>query len=291
MADQLPTGDRFGRLDQYRWNYSSRDGEDGIVKYLIDSFTVKPCCVEVGASDGKTQSNTLYLREKRGWEALLIEPPGASFEKLKTIKEDKTHIVCGFIEHEGDHSLDTFCGKFFSEIGVLSLDIDGNELEIFQNMKMRPSIVVIEYNRSFPCFIDYQDPPSRKFFRHSAKAVERVARGKGYRPVAVTKDNVVLLDEKLIVAGKESLVPNLPVEALFDFKKDSKLRYNGLLIGCKQYTTRYVFTKKPNFMMRLINIALTAHALYKQLYNRKRHLQFSIPEDVCLKIENSGLYL
>lgn len=284
--------DLFNRLDAYRTNYASRDGEDGLVKYLVETFDVPSTCLEVGASDGKTQSNTLYLREKLQWEALLIEPPGKSFDKLKELKEKNSHIHCGFIESAGENSLDSISKKYFAKIGVLSLDIDGNELEIFQKMETRPSIVVIEYNRYFPPHVDYNDPSGTTFFRHSAKAVERVGRTKQYRPVAVTKDNVILLDEALIVPGKENAVPNLPVEALFDYKNDrSKLRLGGLLVGSKQYTTRYLHTEKPTFLTKLANITLTFLALYKQACRRKTHLRFSIPENVARQIKEAGLFV
>lgn len=42
--------------------------------------------VEMGANDGVTQSNTLYLEQRLHWAGLLIKPIKHNFEKLKKIE-------------------------------------------------------------------------------------------------------------------------------------------------------------------------------------------------------------
>ncbi len=57
-----------------------------MLKYLnyCDGFYV-----EMGANDGVTQSNTLYLERKLNWSGLLIEPIKHNYEKLKMNRSSK----------------------------------------------------------------------------------------------------------------------------------------------------------------------------------------------------------
>ena len=50
--------------------------------------------VELGANDGKTQSNTLYFETYRNWKGVLIEPTPSSFLKCLTNRNSKTQVFC-----------------------------------------------------------------------------------------------------------------------------------------------------------------------------------------------------
>ena len=66
-------------------SYYSQHGED---KYIESLFPEKEgVCIEVGAYDGITLSNTLHF-EQKGWTALCIEPIPSAFDKCKTIRKN-----------------------------------------------------------------------------------------------------------------------------------------------------------------------------------------------------------
>ena len=67
-------------------SYTSQHGEDKIIESLFPK-DYKGVCVEVGAYDGKRDSNTYYF-EKNGWRALCIEPIPEQFEKCKKIRKE-----------------------------------------------------------------------------------------------------------------------------------------------------------------------------------------------------------
>ncbi len=50
--------------------------------------------VELGANDGKTQSNTLYYEKHRGWRGVLIEPIPQNFLKCRKNRSPENYIVC-----------------------------------------------------------------------------------------------------------------------------------------------------------------------------------------------------
>lgn len=283
-----PSLDENSRLNKFRGNFASKDGEDGILSYLLKHFKVNKTCLEVGAWDGVEGSNTLYLRKLHSFSSILIETDEALYSKLELLADNKTFTYKKYISAKGQDAIDYFVNKHFKNLGVLSLDIDSNDLEIFENLTHNPTIVIIEYNRKFPPHIDYQDPPNMVYFRHSAKAVERVAIKKGYRVVASSADNLILLNKDVINKKNERLIPNLSVEKILDTPKKNKLG----LIPCKQWTYRYLTMKKHNIIFKGFFIFIF---LFKFLQNIKRGIRyqksFILPKAVISKIKERGLFI
>jgi hypothetical protein len=70
-------------LNQFKSNYYSQNGEDGILEYLssVIPFSNPPFVVEFGAWDGKLHSNT-YRFIELGAHGLFIESDQEKFLKL-----------------------------------------------------------------------------------------------------------------------------------------------------------------------------------------------------------------
>jgi fibrillarin-like rRNA methylase len=81
-------------LLQYRNNLYSQNGEDGIIRELINRLQIKePNWVcEFGAWDGKHLSNTFALVE-RGWNAVYIEGDPEKFSDLLVTANKCKNIV------------------------------------------------------------------------------------------------------------------------------------------------------------------------------------------------------
>jgi FkbM family methyltransferase len=67
-------------------SYYSQHGEDRFIESLFPNLN-NGVCIEVGAYDGISLSNTLHFEEK-GWRSLCIEPIPSSFEKCKNIRKE-----------------------------------------------------------------------------------------------------------------------------------------------------------------------------------------------------------
>ena len=271
-------------------SYTSRDHEDLILEYLIKHLDIAKTCVEVGASDGVADSNTLRLRQHHGFKALLIEPPGDHYDRLIQLADEQHIIECCYISHVGDTSLDHLCSKYFQQIGVLSLDIDANELEIFEHMQMRPQIIIIEYNNQFPPHIDYQDPPDCMCFRHSAKAVARIGALKNYSTFYITPNNVILIDNALKADARGEIFHEKPVEVLSPYHTTRAKKYFGLVMTCKQFTNRHIFFQKPHWLVRLYGKCLDLLAVIRALKKGKNHLSYRLDERVKARMQQAGLY-
>ncbi len=248
MTTPARAADPWKRLDAYRANTTSQCGEDGLIAHLLTLFPDTPkTCLEVGAGNGISLSNTNTLWSKLGWKALLIEADDKRFAGLKenTTGDAGAVIEKAMIAPRGENSLDAIARRnaFPREIGIMSLDIDSNDLEVFENIEwLVPDIA-------------YRDMPGDLYFRHSAKAVEIVARARGYRVVACSGPNAFLVREALIDAKAAAVLPDLPVEAMYDhgFMRTRRgYRYRNLLATSKTLTHDIAVTGNPGVLVRAV---------------------------------------
>ncbi len=263
-------------LNRYRRNVTSQCGEDGIVEHLLTLLPDTPkTCLEVGAGDGVSLSNTHTLWAEKGWRALLIEGGEARFELLKATVSDKPNVtpVKAMIAPAGEHSIDEIARRtdFPRRLGVLSLDIDSNDLEIFETLRdVVPDIVIIEFNHEIPAEISYRDLPGDIFFRHSAKAVETVAKAKNYLVVACTGPNAILVREAAMKSETAAQLPRSPIETLFDndFVR-SRRRLQGL-VQSKFITEELAVAGRPSPAFALLrNLIVAGRKLRRALRGKK----------------------
>jgi len=118
--------------------------------------------VELGANDGLTQSNTLYLEKKLGWRGILIEPSIKKLNLAKKIRHRSTLVNCfcsnktlkaiTFFDHDLESSISIKDGKEKisapvrkitdiliennapKQINFFSLDVEGHEYEVIQGL-------------------------------------------------------------------------------------------------------------------------------------------------------------
>jgi len=125
--------------------YYSQNGEEGIIIAILQKIGIKnKYCVELGANDGKSISNTYLLRKKFGFTRLLIEgdknikiSPHCSDEKLvyELISSKNINILLKDIPNNVD---------------FLSLDIDGDDYWVLKAMEKRPRLIILEYASGLP---------------------------------------------------------------------------------------------------------------------------------------------
>jgi hypothetical protein len=198
-----------GRLQRFARRVHSESGEDGILERLFELLGVgEGFFVEFGAWDGRRLSNTRLLAE-RGWGGILIEADERNFAELRrNLAGDRVSAVHARVGLAGDSALEAIldrCGCPES-IDLLSIDVDSDDLAIWMTLRRRrPTCVVIEFNVTIPFDMDFINPPGRNW-GNGARTIERVARSKGYRLVAVTKMNLIFLDAEAAERAKVSEV-------------------------------------------------------------------------------------
>lgn len=205
------------KLNQYASNITSQNGEDGIIKYILENLPhdIKKVCVEFGAWDGKHLSNTFSLWHEQGWKGILIEAERERCDSLINTYSDYDVLVFNqFVEPQGNGSLDELFRKnnLDPNVGVVSIDIDSADYHVWKSLEyVNPAIVVIEHNQTIPGYIDYHDPEGEVFLRCSAKALEKLGREKGYKLVCCTISNSIFIRNNLF---DTEIFPDMPVEYL-----------------------------------------------------------------------------
>lgn len=190
LADQLKQRER---------NVYSQYGEDGIVEWIFGRLAPgNKTCVEFGAWDGRNLSNTFNLVAHHGWKAVYIEADPNKFPALQktAIAFPAITAVCSLVTSAGDSALDEILRRCNvpEEFDILSIDIDGNDYDVWEaSVRYRPRLVIVEFNSTFPGEFSYVDRGGRGFIGSSAAAFAALAARKGYGLLGRTATNLFFL--------------------------------------------------------------------------------------------------
>lgn len=192
VAD-LPPNTDFRKIG---FKVFSQWDEDGIIQYLIHKIPIKSrTFIEFGVENYE-ESNTRYLLLNNHWQGLVLDASASDIRYIRTDRiywEFDLQARCAWITRDNIDSLLKDAG-FDEDIGLLSIDIDGNEYWIWEAIEsVRPRIVIIEYNSVFglqPISIPYKEDFERTAAHHSTlyygcslAALHHLAEKKGYRLV------------------------------------------------------------------------------------------------------------
>ncbi|WP_034890211.1 hypothetical protein [Gillisia sp. Hel_I_29] len=130
----------------------SQWGDDGIIQYLINYLEIKnKIFVEFGVED-YLESNTRFLLINDNWSGLVIDGSEMNIAKIK--KDEiywKYDLIAksAFITKDNINQLIEEEG-ISDEIGLLHIDIDGNDYWIWKALTIvKPILMIVEYNSVF----------------------------------------------------------------------------------------------------------------------------------------------
>lgn len=173
----------------------SQFGEDGIIQYLLSRVDIQnEIFIEIGVQDYR-EANTRFLLMHDNWEGLIVD---ADDRHLRPRVNDDLvwrhtlHRIQAFVTRDNVNTILSTPG-FASDIGLLSLDIDGTDYWVLEALDaVRPRILVTEYNSLFgkdrAVTVPYVDSFSRfdahysgLYWGASITAFANLARSKGYK--------------------------------------------------------------------------------------------------------------
>jgi hypothetical protein len=184
-------------LQSNEFKVYSQSGEDGIIQYLINKIQIQDKrFIEFGV-ENYLESNTRFLAINNYWSGLVID---GDLENIEFIKNDPIYWRCNIkAEHSfvtKDNINEIFLRNGLSgDIGLLSIDIDGNDYWIWETINtISPAIVIAEYNSFFgakreitvpynPTFVRKSSHFSKIFYGASIAALTALANKKGYKLV------------------------------------------------------------------------------------------------------------
>ena len=213
----------MNELQKYKRDITSQCGEDGIIEEIFNRLIPKSkVCVEFGAWDGKYLSNTWNLYFNKEWRGILIESDPERSENLrKNCAHKNVDVINTFVTPQGINSIDSIIDKVgdIKKIDLMSIDIDGNEYQIFENIiKYQPRVLVIGYNSTFPPHIRMVQEIDQ-YMGSSALSICELAEKKGYALVAITSGNLIF------VTSEEFPLLNLPNQKLKDIFIGDQLNF------------------------------------------------------------------
>jgi len=183
------------KINNSEFKVYSQWGEDGIIQKIIDHLPIEnKVFVEFGVED-YTESNTRFLLKNNKWSGLILD---GNKEHIDYIKNDTSvywahnlkaeHV---FITKDNINSI-LISNGVPEDLGLLSVDIDGNDYWIWHSINcIKPRIVICEYNSIFGSSSKVTVPYSDSFVRNNAHfsniyygaslgALEFLAKQKGY---------------------------------------------------------------------------------------------------------------
>ncbi len=187
-----------GNPRDYEFKVYSQWGEDGIIDHLVTRVPIaNRSFVEFGV-ENYTEANTLFLLKHRYWRGLVIDGSPQNIECIRrsdTFWKYDLNADCSFITKDNINEIIARNG-FSGDLGVLSVDIDGNDYWVWDAIEVvSPRIVICEYNSLFgptaKVSIPYQADFSRQsnnaprgYFGASIAALDHLSKAKGYSLVA-----------------------------------------------------------------------------------------------------------
>ncbi|MFL5788524.1 MAG: hypothetical protein ACJ748_10765 [Flavisolibacter sp.] len=135
----------------------SQWGDDGIINFLVNYLEIKEkTFIEFGV-ENYTECNTRFLLINDNWSGLIID---GSKENIDSVKKENIYwkydlkAIASFVTAENIDQIITDNG-IAGQIGILHIDIDGNDYWVWKSIKtVDPIIVIVEYNSIF----GYENP-------------------------------------------------------------------------------------------------------------------------------------
>ena len=214
-------------LDQVGFSRFSEFEEDGHLLYLLTlAGSGSRTVVEISSQDGRVCMATNLLVHHR-WRGFLFDgdPVFVAEGRRFFARHPATRALPPAMQSEW-FTRDNVNRVLASagvpgEVDVLSLDIDGNDLHLWNAMTLRPRILICEFNNVVPSELALTakksscpaPPPDQALFRSaSLAAYVAVSRRKGYRLVGLNAlgFNAIFLRDDVLAAE----MPEIQVSVL-----------------------------------------------------------------------------
>lgn len=229
-------------LVKYSRDITSQYGEDGIIEKIIEIIgeKISKFSVEFGAWDGKHLSNTWNLIHSYDWSGCYIEGNYERYRELDKfyLSNDRVTCIHAMVADASD-SKNCLSNLLINagvpnKIGLLSIDIDGNDYAVWRDFSgFEVDIVCIEFNPTLPSNLEYVDEGGRAFMGSSALSLTKLAKSKGYELVACTFSNCIYVRSEYF-----------PLFGIEDNSVETLMPMSGITYLCRNFAGEVVFSNK-----------------------------------------------
>jgi hypothetical protein len=180
--------------------------EETIVRRLLSNVGGREWCVDIGAGDGRTQSNS-YRFFSEGWQGLALDADPNKFVELARGHSDHATVRLVRARVTPDNTVALLqAAEVPRDFGFLTIDIDGYDHFVLDTLlsAYRPALVCTEINEKIP-------PPLRftvlcseayewrgdHFYGQSIAQLETLLDRHGYALVELEYNNAFLMPSEL----------------------------------------------------------------------------------------------
>ncbi len=196
------------------FNFLDNNSDEKVVAAFLKRLPVKHnWCVDIGASDGVQNSNTV-LMSTHGWNSLLLERDFSLFTKLV---EKYAHINTAWpVRAEVTPSnvvplLDAY--NIPKEFDFLNLDIDGYDYDVLDALlnTYRPTLICTEVSEILPPPVKFKvfyrsdftpEPASHRFFGYSLSSLEILCKKHAYSLIWLEYNNAFIVPNDIAASHK-----------------------------------------------------------------------------------------
>lgn len=166
LAWMVNTKNTISDFSEVEFSIFSQWGDDGIIQFLINKIpNINKSFIEFGVENYR-ESNTRFLLCNNNWRGLVFD---GSTENIRFIQKDSIYwkhnltAEALFITKENINQA-IRNNNFSGDLGILHIDIDGNDYWIWESItEVNPSIVIMEYNSCFGKSLPVSIPYSATF--------------------------------------------------------------------------------------------------------------------------------
>lgn len=194
QSEHNTTIDQINNLNQVEFRVFSQFEDDGIIQWLVNKIDIpNKTYIEFGVGD-YLESNTRFLMINNNWSGYVLDESEKNTHNIKNYNwfwKYDLKAEYSFITKENINEL-MIKSEFQEDLGLLSIDVDGNDYWIWKNINtFSPIILIIEYNSVFGKDNSWTIPYEQNFnrtkahfsnlyFGASLKALVDLAKEKGY---------------------------------------------------------------------------------------------------------------
>jgi len=214
---QARAGAAPGDLRAAEFQVFSQWNEDGVIQHLVRNVPIAdPTFIEFGVESYR-ESNTRFLLVNNAWRGLAIDGGDAHRRFLYSDSElgwrYPIDARTAFLTRETVNDVFRDAG-FVGDVGLLSIDVDGNDYWLWDAIDVvSPRVVIVEYNSTFgaehavtvpydPTFDVAEAHFSRLYFGASLPALVGLGGRKGYQFVGCESHGANAFFVRNDVAGR-----------------------------------------------------------------------------------------
>ena len=241
--------DKLDDINNYEFKKTSQNNEDGIIKNIFDRIKLeKVNFVEIGFDYYENNSINFLDKANKG---LFIDGSKDKIFKLKSIMKllypfKNINVLSKFIDKD---NLNEIINYYFNELEIdfFSIDVDGNDYYLFENLEIRPKIICIEYNFWFGPNIKCSIPYDKYFIWEegtlysgaSLNALCSLAKTKGYHLIALDSNCVNAFFIRSDLKNQFEIIDNIK-----SFKTPKKYSNNEIMEGREYLLNRKLHSFK-----------------------------------------------